>query len=84
MKSNGELVLSYFYPLPHFFLCFIPFVSSSPIEDVDKRTILKIYLKEMEYEGAEWIHVAHDGNQWWANEASGSITDVEFLDQISE
>jgi hypothetical protein len=28
--------------------------------------VIKMYLKEMEWEGVEWMHLAYDRNQWWA------------------
>jgi hypothetical protein len=41
------------------------------------------------WEGADWIPLAQDRDQWWAvvnmvNEISGSIKDGEFLDSLSD
>jgi hypothetical protein len=33
----------------------------------------------------DWIHLAHDTDQWWAgNEPSGSTKGGEFLDWLSD
>jgi hypothetical protein len=45
---------------------------------------IKMDLREMGYEGVDWIHLAQDRDQWWGscehdNEPSGSILSEQFL-----
>jgi hypothetical protein len=42
-------------------------------------------LKEISWEGGEWINLAQNRNQWWVpvnmvNEPLGSVTGKEFID----
>jgi hypothetical protein len=46
---------------------------------------VKMYIKDLEWEGVDWIHLAQDRGHWRAlcehgNEPSGSIKCGEFLD----
>jgi uncharacterized protein YraI len=40
-----------------------------------------MYLKEIEYAGVSWIHLAYDGDQWWAS--VNRIKDEKILYQVS-
>jgi hypothetical protein len=48
---------------------------------------IKTYVKEMEYDGMNWVHLAQDrvpvaGSSERVNEFSSSIEDGEFLDEF--
>jgi len=44
---------------------------------------IRMDLREVEWEGVDWIHLAQDRDQWWVlehgNEPSGSIKGRAFL-----
>jgi hypothetical protein len=46
---------------------------------------IRMDLREIVWEGVDWMHLVQDRAQWWAlvgtvNEPSGSVKDGEFLD----
>jgi hypothetical protein len=46
----------------------------------------RMYLKEVEWDGADWLYLAKEGDHWWAlvNKPLDSITGREFLDCLSD
>jgi hypothetical protein len=49
---------------------------------------IKMDLREMGWEGVDWIHLDQDRDQWWccehSNGPSGAIKGGDFLDYLSD